>query len=300
MKQPVLLFLHLPRAGGTTLTEVLLRQYPAEAVYLIHSGRAAESMERFAALGDAEKARYRLIRGHMLFGLHEAVPGESTYMTFFRDPVDRVISHYMLEIKRGKLPKMDTPAAQLAHFVEHCETRNYMLNLQTRFLAGDRSSLLGDSYDPVAFAGTQDGWLDLALSHLENHFQVYGLTERFDESLLLLQRRFGWRSVYYRRLNTSENRLRRADLPAATLARIEADNALDMALVEHAASHFEAQVAAVDAGFAAGLAGQVARFRRRNSLFSRLTSVTEGLRRRAARLRGLAASDRGKDASGAG
>jgi Galactose-3-O-sulfotransferase len=261
------LFLHLPRAGGSTLTGVLLRQYPPNSVFLIQSRRVLETMDRYSALPEEDRKRYRLIRGHMVFGLHEAVPGPSTYITFLRNPVERVISQYQLGIVRGEQPAYESREKQVEHLVEHCETRLYMLNRQTRLLGGDRSVTMGHLNDPVLFAGANDGWLQAAITHLAEYFVVFGLTERFDESLVLMQRALKWGSVYYRKQNVSARRLRRADLPPATVARIEQDNALDMALYEYASAHFDQQFVAAGLAPAGASRRDLKRFERWNAVY---------------------------------
>ena len=42
----------------------------------------------------AQRGRYRLIQGHLYFGLHRFIPRASTYVTFLRQPVERVLSFY--------------------------------------------------------------------------------------------------------------------------------------------------------------------------------------------------------------
>jgi hypothetical protein len=273
MNQLTVLFLHLPRAGGSTLTDVLLRQYPPHSIYLVRSRLVLETMERFAALPDQEKKRYRLIRGHMIFGLHEAVPGPSTYITFLRSPVERVISQYQLDVARGEQPAFESRQTQIDHLMEYCQNRRYMLNRQTRLLAGDRTVTLGHLNDPALFAGTSDGWLEQAISHLENHCAVYGLTERFDESLLLMQRALNWGYVYYRKQNVSRRRLRKADLPLSAVTQIEQDNRLDMALYEHAADLFDRQFSAPGMMIRANPVGDLKRFRRWNAVYSGMAAA---------------------------
>jgi hypothetical protein len=71
---------------------------------------------------------------------------------------------------------------------------------------------------------------------------VVGLTERFDETMLLLKKAYGWRLPFYERRNVSTKRPPREAIPAHILRQIEADNALDAALYTYAQELFEEQV----------------------------------------------------------
>ena len=48
--------------------------------------------------------------------------------------------------------------------------------------------------------------LERAKRNLDEHFSWLGMTERFDESLILLRRTFGWRDVRYVSRNVSRSR----------------------------------------------------------------------------------------------
>jgi hypothetical protein len=67
---------------------------------------------------------------------------------------------------------------------------------------------------------------------------VVGLVERFDESMELLAREFGWRSSRCVVVNRTESRPALAEIPAETIELIAAANALDMALYERAQESF--------------------------------------------------------------
>lgn len=98
---------------------------------------------------------------------------------------------------------------------------------------------------------------------MQNHFEVVGLTERFDESILLLQRAFGWRRPFYEKKNVGAVRRQKDELPAATRDLIARHNALDLELYEFARDRFEKSIAQLGANFPSDLR----RFRRMNSYY---------------------------------
>jgi hypothetical protein len=88
--------------------------------------------------------------------------------------------------------------------------------------------------------------LERAMSRLAK-FAVVGITERFDESLILLQRAFGWRARPGLPENVGENRPARIDVGEEALQTIERCNRFDLELYRFASGLFETRVSALDA-----------------------------------------------------
>ena len=86
------IFLHIQKTGGTTVHRILERHYPKDRIYSFDAWE--HTFEHFTNLSEDERGRIRLLRGHMVFGMHECVPNPSTYFTVLRDPVERAISYY--------------------------------------------------------------------------------------------------------------------------------------------------------------------------------------------------------------
>ena len=85
------IFLHIHKAAGTTLHRIIERQYPPDQIW---SFDERHDFEAFRALSEAQKEEIRMLRGHMIFGLHEFMPRPCIYVTLLRDPVERVLSFY--------------------------------------------------------------------------------------------------------------------------------------------------------------------------------------------------------------
>src|SRR5438552_2491662 len=86
-----LIFLHIPRTAGTTFVRILERQYGAGAVLDLYDSTVGD---RVAALTSGDMEHLRVVAGHFSFGAHRHLPGSCRYVTFLRDPVERVVSHY--------------------------------------------------------------------------------------------------------------------------------------------------------------------------------------------------------------
>ena len=134
----------------------------------------------------------RVSAGHVPYGLfRKHMPEDTRYMTFLREPVDRVLSHYYRHIHtedqfRASWVKTRPGARVKAGSIEQAmiEMRLPQLNnLSTRFLSG---------HDPMA--ELPDSALDDAKEHLSG-FAFVGIQERFEESVVLLQRLLGLGTV---------------------------------------------------------------------------------------------------------
>ena len=81
--------------------------------------------------------------------------------------------------------------------------------------------------------------MDIALENMAKDFIFAGISERFDESLLLLKNILGWRiSPYYVRQNVTKSRPFLNDVPSQVRKKIEKRNVMDCALYEHVEKEF--------------------------------------------------------------
>lgn len=234
-----LIFLHIPKAAGTTLHQIIERQYPAETSYTFGAS-ATESVEAFKALPAETRQAIRVLKGHMGFGLHLYLQEPVTYITFLRHPVSRYISyyhhvrrspdHYLYEIKEMRRD------ISLAEFVYSRFTIE-LNNGQTRLLAGEDGL-----WDESPFGQCPADMLARAQANLETRFSVVGLAERFDESLILLQRRLKWRNILYVRKNIAPRPARATEISTDVYQEIERQNELDLALYQYAQERLAADI----------------------------------------------------------
>lgn len=223
-----LIFLHIPRTGGTTLTRIARRQFRPDQVYVIDSTEPARSAAALSSLPPFVRDRLSLIAGHASFGVHRHV-GAGQYFTLIRDPVGRVLSHYRYAQQRFEHP-LHEPALQmsLGEMVEADLWRD-LSNGQCRALAGEWDFPTQDQPETV---------LERARSNLADHFVLWGLTERFAETLLMAQVVLGWGDVSYTPENTTQRRSgsKRTDADVEAAVRC---NALDIALYEDLEARFQ-------------------------------------------------------------
>lgn len=275
---PTVLFLHIGKTAGATMRRALRRQFPDRLVMELRApsvrpGRLRRdgAMEHFASLPERDRSRPRLIVGHFTYGLHEAVPRPSTYVTLLREPTALVLSQYH-HVRRhpGHLLHEQAKAyPDLRSYVASGLSLE-MDNSQTRALAGDTTT---------PFGGCNTDMLEAAKVHLDGAFGVVGITERFDESLVMMREAFGWDRLRYVPINV--DRTRRDPPSPADLELVRSRNALDLELYAWAMRRFEETRASIG-----GFDARLDRFRRENAAYGPWGRLLETPRRLARHLRG--------------
>jgi hypothetical protein len=221
------IFLHIPKAAGSTLNRLIEWEYPLGQMYSIDPAFYRWSWRHLRRLSEKRRKRIRMFKGHMLFGLHTILPQPATYITVLRDPVERVLSsfYFMRTYKFQPLYwKFKLENWSLEDFV----SRSPRHNLQCKILAGAEYS------EPCTIEICQR-----AKNNLLRYFSVIGLAERFEESLALMKLRFGWKLQYYSSFNVTRSRPGKTDIPQSTLDSIAEKNAFDISLYECATKIFE-------------------------------------------------------------
>ena len=88
------IFLHMPKAGGTTLRHIFYDQYKYLNENEIYTINRTKETSLFHNIDKNEKQKIKLLIGHMPFGLHNNLNNNFNYITFLRNPIERVISAY--------------------------------------------------------------------------------------------------------------------------------------------------------------------------------------------------------------
>ncbi len=237
-----LLFMHQMKTGGVTLTRMIEDQYDQKKIYKIDGPRYRESAEDFIALPAHERERFTIIAGHMFFGLHRFVRLPFKYITMLRHPIDRVISLYYYQL-RPQHKFHISPRMSLIDYLEQGVAVNAD-NGMTRFIAGK------DSTD-VPYGQCTDELLDQAVTNIKDHFLAIGLTERFDESLILFKRVLKWEKIpyYHRKQNVNPLKPQQIQITDENITAIKKYNRLDLRLYQCATQLFEALISQQDSSF---------------------------------------------------
>jgi len=225
----MLVFLHVPKASGTTLASVIERQYPAGTVYRSANTEPSAVAEAISRRDSAARP-LRCVMGHMLFGLHRYLDEPTTYITMLRQPARRLLSHYAYVRRTPGHYLHAVVVEQRLTFDEYVASglSSELNDGQVRLLCGREDA------EAVAYGRVPEEMLEEAVANLRTYFLAVGVTERFDASVLLFQTLLGWTAVEYEAQNTSERAAVTAGVSEATMALIARYNQLDLRLYEHA------------------------------------------------------------------
>lgn len=235
-----LVFLHLPKTAGLSLRSAVLSAMAGRPQLRIIN--PVDDLATLANLAPAERERLVLIEGHLYYGVHELISRECRYMTILRQPIERVLSWYSFvrEYTPHHLHARVAGAGGGGRSLRECLEEGLSVELDNHMVR----MLAGQEYVNVPFGAVTGSMLAMARRNLEG-FAAVGITERFDESLDLYRRTFGWRRMSTQRINATAKRLNATDCDDRTLALLHAHNTFDLDLYIFACDLFGKQLRAI-------------------------------------------------------
>lgn len=217
--------MHIPKTGGTTLCHIIRKNYPPrkESWYL------KKLFSRIEGLTKEEIANINCVYGHFPFGVHDYFLRPFTYITLIRDPIEQAISAYYFILRNPDVHAYEeVKKMSFEEFVIHFPRKTS--NRQTRYASGGKQPDLNQ-----------------AKENLRKHFSIVGITERFDESLFVMKKEFGWLNINYEKHNVTFNRPTKDQLPTRVLNLIKENNQLDLELYQFANEVLEQKIQSFDA-----------------------------------------------------
>ena len=166
--------IHIQKTAGTSLREALSRAMrPGQVAFVYPDGFIGLLPQELAALPLPQRAGFRLVMGHVYYGIADLLPGRPEYVTFLRQPEARLRSHYFHHHSFGSVFHVDGVPVDLPGVVTGGLTDEFD-NLMVRMIAG-----AGPDTVPLGAIGEAD--VEQALRHIRTRFRFVGLTERMDE-----------------------------------------------------------------------------------------------------------------------
>jgi hypothetical protein len=220
-----LIFLHIPKTAGTTLNRIIEWQYNPVSIFTVDPHRIRATVARFKKFPEQRRRRFRVVRGHLLYGIHEFLPQGATYITMLRDPVARVLSTYAFILRRPLHPLHRKLKAGRLGVEDLIRMTPHRQNLQCRFISG-----IGVGPD------CDERVLEVAKENLTRAFRIVGLCERFQESLCLMIAAFGWKVPFYTNRKVTKSR---PPIEPNGIDMIRECNRFDLELYDFARKSFE-------------------------------------------------------------
>ncbi|MEM9219373.1 MAG: sulfotransferase family 2 domain-containing protein [Cyanobacteria bacterium P01_F01_bin.150] len=240
LKLYYVVFMHIPKAGGTTLQHILAKNYLPNQ--LIHAN-APEIVRNPAVLFNVRRKEPRpIITGHFdRAGLvYEFLHNRPiVHFTMFRDPIKRVLSHFNYLKTRQYHAKHD--------MVKSLTLEEYAVSSIRETCNKQALRILGYSSEEAMERSIREPepFLEEAKQVLEQEFTLFGLTERYTEFLLMAREMLGWQDIVYQQQNrssrdSSSKQFIESNAPSEEALQIIRDrNQLDIQLYEFACELFD-------------------------------------------------------------
>lgn len=232
MSDKTLIFTHIPKTAGSTLGAVLNREYSYLKTLKIYGGEgeARSVLRQLESLPEAKKS-YSLVRGHCPYGVHHVLGAQCIYVTFIRHPVSRVVSFYYHVLR--------TPT----HYV-YDRGFNENMSLKEFVVEGFASKEINDGqcYYLIG-ANVDDVDAQTITRHVSDNYRFVGISEMFDESLLLLRSGLDWKHIpLYRSRRVNSERPSLKSIRGEVKEIIEECNQRDLHLYRHFSKRLQQQV----------------------------------------------------------
>lgn len=232
-----ILFLHIPKTGGTTLRHLINYIYPYYEICDCYFKDPLQTKELIQTA--SENPLKKIIYGHFDMGVRQYLTSPFTFFTILRDPVERILSFY-------HFLKIDISLEEFLLSKDFYYVPPLFFNSQTADLCADEPFVdkgrlvLKYPHEPIPPQSPPN--LEKAKENIEKYCSVVGITEMYDETLFMLKKSFSWGDFTYKKENVSKNRLSKTDLPNHVIELIMEKNQLDIELYQWAKKRFIKQI----------------------------------------------------------
>ncbi len=245
-------FFHIPKTAGTSLTNIIEDIFPREEVYTPHL------LNDLVKCTPSDLSKYSFFRGHFYRCLYQIIGNDIETICFFRDPVERAISHYGHVVRDSNhyYYARAQELGSLEAFLKDEMTSKLVSNFQARSLIMDSpiADLYNNNFDSTEEKlalerGVETSTIPLSDTELLkvgkrriDELDFIGMTEMFQESVELLAKKYKWKfksdNMF---LNEGSNRLSIHEITPIEKRLLEDLNAVDIQLYEYATEKFHQQ-----------------------------------------------------------
>lgn len=202
--EPMVVFAHLPKTAGTSFRAILASYYSKKQTFSLRGQHLEEDIDSFKALSPRQRRAIKLLIGHTADRLIEQ--GRNTrVLTFLRHPVAHTLSNFrhIAQTPHNRHHETVKNLDNILDFLSWQQSSGFD-NQQCRYLAGI-DVRTDPTHRQINLQAGGEEYFEKAKAKLDS-FDFVGITEYFDECLLLLQQQLHWpHPPYYIRLNESRN-----------------------------------------------------------------------------------------------
>lgn len=221
------LFDHIPKCGGKTLNKYLESHYPSRKIYATGGANNAELLEKFANLTEEERNSYSLVRGHFVNGFIDLVRPEFVKVVVFRDPIERIMSHYYYaksaprHYLHSKIHDEELSLEDYATSNLSVELRNWYTTYFSGFSADEAEENPEES-------------IEKAVDFVLKSYDVIGFLDNFELFIKKLREHANLKYEYddNDRVNVTQGRPKAKEVPQAVVEKIRQVNHLDIVVYQ--------------------------------------------------------------------
>jgi hypothetical protein len=184
LEKEKIVFLHLPKTGGTTLYHLLAEGRSSEEI-------CPERYNKLHSLTAGQLVGYQFFAGHFDYPSTQLIPGCKALITMFRNPIARLVSLYHFQkahqteiIERDNLHLARLASSyKMIDFFQHEKIRNHpsINNAMTRMLSTRVHSTRWEHQVSANHPNIKPN-LKVALEILEN-MRAFGIFEHYEQSV---------------------------------------------------------------------------------------------------------------------
>lgn len=218
-------FLHIHKTAGTSLKTLLDSKFHKDEVF------PPKRYPELEAFPKEQITNYKMYSGHHSWEfIHHFYPSRPQLITLLRNPINRIISkYYFNQYGVGKDSRIEE-CPTLLDYVNHAYFRTFTHNFQSQII-------MGQDYDQLTQLSFSEQ-VEIVTQRL-SQFEFVGITERFADSILLLDHIFGWMPSEEVRRNVGSIRPKVEDYDKDVIDTIRFKNQLDFAVYEFATKLFD-------------------------------------------------------------
>ncbi len=188
-RRPTVLFMHIPKTAGTAVREAIAANFVQSEIAYLYPGPPGFPITDLSALPLEQRRAFRIVIGHFQFGMHEALPQESEYITIVREPCARILSQYayLLQTQPELITDREGHVTGLLEIFEKQLTVDFD-NAMVRCFGGvDEREFPPGSLTQAIY--------ERAVRHLHTAFSYVGHQETSEQSYEWLRQHYGWHTT---------------------------------------------------------------------------------------------------------